>query len=238
MLRVSYFHNTFGRQIESVPATEVPTLLPQLSPSEQQALESLLSNAGGIDLNSQAFRAQGIESEVEYSLFKNLFMRGGYTYLDAVVSRSFTSDALKPSFNTGLPTGRRRPSRTCQSAPSIRCVEPAIQRPPHTGYAAVSYNGEQYSAGFTEPLPAGVTILLSWAAVTSQEGTRCCYPIATWTPVIPSSMLAEATSFSSTRRLCSTRQPYRQQENRSYWISIVALYLPGGFASGSGAFGE
>ncbi len=37
MLRVSYFHNQYGRQIEPVPATEVPTLLPQLSPSEQQA---------------------------------------------------------------------------------------------------------------------------------------------------------------------------------------------------------
>jgi vitamin B12 transporter len=46
LLRVSYFHNQYGRQIEPVPATEVPALLPQLSPSEQQSLESLLSNAG------------------------------------------------------------------------------------------------------------------------------------------------------------------------------------------------
>ena len=37
LLRVSYFHNQYGRQIEPVPATEVPALLPQLSPSEQQA---------------------------------------------------------------------------------------------------------------------------------------------------------------------------------------------------------
>jgi iron complex outermembrane receptor protein/vitamin B12 transporter len=150
MLRVSYFHNQYGRQIESVPATEVPTLLPQLSPSEQQALESLLSNAGPIDLNSQAFRAQGIESEVEYSLFKNLFLRGGYTYLDAVVSRSFTSDALKPSFNTGLPAG---PAPSFSKVPigafdPLRGARP-FNRPPHTGYAAVSYNGEQYSVGFT-----------------------------------------------------------------------------------------
>ena len=27
-------------------------------------------------------------------MFKNLFLRAGYTYLDAVVERSFTSDAL------------------------------------------------------------------------------------------------------------------------------------------------
>ena len=46
VLSVSYFHNQFGRQIEPVPATEVPLLLPQLSPSEQQALESQVTTPG------------------------------------------------------------------------------------------------------------------------------------------------------------------------------------------------
>ena len=145
VLSVSYFHNQFGRQIEPVPATEVPALLPQLSPSEQQALESRISNAGDLDLNSQAFRAQGIESEAEYSVFKNLFLRAGYTYLDAVVERSFTSDALQPSFNPsfpGVPIGASGP---------LRGARP-FQRPPHTGFAAVSYNGQQYSVGFTAAL--------------------------------------------------------------------------------------
>ena len=45
---------------------------------------------------------------------------------------------------------RRRPFRRCRSAPSARCAEPVhFNRPPHTGYGAVSYNGEQYSVGFT-----------------------------------------------------------------------------------------
>ena len=113
LLRVGFFHNQYRRQIEPVPATEVPALLPQLSPSEQQSLESLISSAGPLDLNSQAFRALGVESEVQYSVFRTLFLRGGYTYLDAVVQRSFTSSALEPSFNTGLP-GEPAPSfSTC-----------------------------------------------------------------------------------------------------------------------------
>jgi vitamin B12 transporter len=150
LLRVSYFHSQYGRQIEPVPATEVPSLLPQLSSSERQALESRLSNAGPLDLNSQAFRAQGMESDVEYTLFKNLSMRGGYTYLDAVVERSFTSDALEPSFNTGLPDG---PAPSFSKLPigafdPLRGARP-FQRPPHTGFAAVAYHGEQYSVGFT-----------------------------------------------------------------------------------------
>ena len=44
-------------------------------------------------LNSLAFRAQGIETEMQYRPFARLFLRGGYTYLDAVVTQSFSSDA-------------------------------------------------------------------------------------------------------------------------------------------------
>jgi vitamin B12 transporter len=142
LFQVGYFHNQYGRQIEPVPATEVPALLPQLSSVERQELESMLSNAGNLDLNSQAFRAQGIESEVEYSVFKNLFLRGGYTYLDTKVQRSFTSDALQPALNPSFPNvpiGAFTP---------LRGARP-FQRPPHTGFAAASYNGRQFSVGFT-----------------------------------------------------------------------------------------
>jgi len=150
LLRISYFHNQYGRQIEAVPATEVPLLLPQLSSSERQALKSFLSSAGPLDLNSQAFRAQGIESEVEYSVFRTLFLRAGYTYLDAVVQRSFTSDALQPAFNTGLPG---EPAPPFSKVPigafdPLRGARP-FERPPHTGFASVSYSGEKYAVAFT-----------------------------------------------------------------------------------------
>ena len=39
LLKVSYFHNQYGRQIEPVPATEVPALLPQLSTQRTAGLE-------------------------------------------------------------------------------------------------------------------------------------------------------------------------------------------------------
>jgi vitamin B12 transporter len=150
LLRVGYFHNQYGRQIEPVPATEVPALLPQLSPAERQVLESLLSSAGPLDLNSQAFRAMGVESQVEYSVFRTLLLRGGYTYLDAVVQRSFTSDALAPAFNTGLPG---EPAPPFSKLPigafdPLRGARP-FQRPPHTGFVSVTYSGAKYALGFT-----------------------------------------------------------------------------------------
>jgi len=82
----------------------VPQLLPNLTPAQQQQLEGFLNNnfAYELDLNSMAYQAQGVESEVEYGLGKNIFVRGGYTYLDAVVQRSFSSDAIGPGTNPKL----------------------------------------------------------------------------------------------------------------------------------------
>lgn len=150
VVRINFFHNQYRNQIESVPATEVPTLLPNLTPSEQEQLESYLRNGPGIDLNSQSFRAQGVETEVEYSLLRSLFLRGGYTYLDSVVQRSFTSDSLSPSYNTGPPGG---PVPSFSKLPigafdPLRGARP-FRRPPHVGFLTVSYNGKTLGAQLT-----------------------------------------------------------------------------------------
>ena len=138
--RVTYFHNEFGNQIEPVPATVVPQLLPNLSPAQQQQLESFLTNnyAYSLDLNSMSYRALGIESEVEYGMGKNIFVRSGYTYLDAGVQHSFSSDAIGPSYNPnypGIPIGNYAP---------LVGARP-FRRPPHTGFASVIYTGRQWS---------------------------------------------------------------------------------------------
>jgi iron complex outermembrane receptor protein/vitamin B12 transporter len=140
MARVTYFHNEFGNQIEGVPATLVPTLLPNLSASQQQNLMSFLNNNGAydLDLNSMSYRAQGVESEFEYGMGKNIFVRAGYTYLDAVVQHSFSSDAVGPSLNPnypGIPIGNYAP---------LVGARP-FRQPPHTGFASVLYTGKQWT---------------------------------------------------------------------------------------------
>lgn len=140
MARVRYFHNEFGNQIEAVPASLVPTLLPNLSPEQQQQLEAFLNNnlAYELDLNSMSYRALGIESEVEYGLGRNVFMRGGYTYLDAGVQHSFSSDAVGPSYNPNIP------------GVAIGNYSPLVgarpfRRPPHTGFTSVIYTGKKWT---------------------------------------------------------------------------------------------
>jgi iron complex outermembrane receptor protein/vitamin B12 transporter len=136
VFRASYFHNEFGREIESVGAGLVPELLPNLTPAQQQALEATLQSesAFSLDLNSLAFRAQGIESTVEGGLGSSIFLRGGYTYLDSVVQRSFSSDnqalagGYAPTFD-GIPVGIYSP---------LTGARP-FRRPPHTGFFTVTY---------------------------------------------------------------------------------------------------
>jgi iron complex outermembrane receptor protein/vitamin B12 transporter len=82
-----------------------------------------------------AFRAQGLESEVEYGIGKNIFMRGGYTYLDGQVQRSFSSDAVGPSTNPNIP------GVLIGNVSPLDGARP-FRRPPHTGFASVSYTGK------------------------------------------------------------------------------------------------
>lgn len=140
MLRTTYFHNEFGNQIEAVPASVVPTLLPNLTAAQQQSLLNFLNNnfAFSLDLNSMAYKAQGVESEVEYGLGRNIFFRGGYTYLDARVQRSFSSDAVGPSTNPNfpnIPIGNYSP---------LVGARP-FRRPPHNGFASVIYTGKKWT---------------------------------------------------------------------------------------------
>lgn len=148
VLRVSYFHNEFGRQIESVSARLLPNLIPGLTAAEKIALESALGpyfqEDFGLSVNTEAFRAQGIESTVQAGIGRNILLRGGYTYLDAAIQRSFDSDNVAflgnsaPTFN-GIPIGAVSP---------LWGARP-FRRPPHTGFLSASYSQRKFTAMVT-----------------------------------------------------------------------------------------
>jgi vitamin B12 transporter len=143
LLKLTYFHNEFGSQIESVGPGAVPQLLPQLTAAQQASLEAFLQANGsfGIDLNSLSFRAQGVESELTYSPSHNIFLRGGYTYLDAVVQKSFSSDALDPQLNTNPAF----PNILIGNFSPLVGARP-FRRPPHTGFVSMTYTAKKWTA--------------------------------------------------------------------------------------------
>jgi iron complex outermembrane receptor protein/vitamin B12 transporter len=114
----------------------IPALLPGSSAQQQLDLEAFFQNndAYGLDLNSLAFRAQGVETTVESGIGKSIFLRGGYTYLDSVVQHSFSSDnqallgGYVPVFD-GISVGIDSPLKGAR----------AFRRPPHTGFFTASY---------------------------------------------------------------------------------------------------
>jgi vitamin B12 transporter len=129
---LTLFHNEFTHGIEYIPQQGLIDL----------GVPSAIAAAAvdGATVNSQAYLATGIETEIEYRIKKDIFARAGYTYLDARIQRSFTSDAIGPSFNPSFP-----------SVP-IGIYSPLIgARPfrlaPHTGYFELGYRHNRLSAG-------------------------------------------------------------------------------------------
>jgi vitamin B12 transporter len=94
-LGVTFFYNRFSDQIEFVPALGLAGIG---VPDPIIAQEPF-----GAAVNSEVTRAMGAETELELTLGHGLTARAAYTYLDAVVQRSFSSDELFPSFNPAFP---------------------------------------------------------------------------------------------------------------------------------------
>jgi vitamin B12 transporter len=151
IFRSSYFHNEFGKQIESVGGLVLPNLLPGLTPTQRQQLITALgyyyTNDYGLSVNSEAYRAQGIETTVEGGIGHRIFLRGGYTYLDSVVQRSFDSDnealteGYAPTFN-GIALGALSP---------LKGARP-FRIPPHTGFISASFASKRWTLVSTASL--------------------------------------------------------------------------------------
>lgn len=130
-ISLTLFHNEFTDGIEYIPQQGlidlgVPTAIADAA-------------AFGATVNSQAYRAMGVETEIESQVRHDLLVRAGYTYVDATIQRSFTSDAIGPSFNPNFPTI------------PIGIYSPLIgARPfriaPHTGYFETEYHRNRLSA--------------------------------------------------------------------------------------------
>jgi vitamin B12 transporter len=136
ILKAGYFHNTFDHQLEGVGTGALIDVF-GLSPSVADTVFTPY-------LNSQAFRAQGFETELQSQPLHHVFLRGGYTYLDAVVLHSFSSDAYSEGFANnnpnfpGIPIGAEGP---------LVGARP-FRRPPHSGFFAAQYTTAKFTAAF------------------------------------------------------------------------------------------
>ena len=130
-LSVDYFHNQFSHQIEDVSG-------PALQQYFGFGAAASAPYAGYAELNSMAYRAQGAEVEITWQARRSLLVRGGYTYLDAVVSQSFAGDVL--AADSGTPTENPNLPGIAIGGGSPLIGARPFRRPPHTGFFAVDYS--------------------------------------------------------------------------------------------------
>ena len=124
-IRTAFFHNEFSDLIQFVNNA----VLPQLGVPPEAAL----SVPFGATVNAGSFRARGLETSAEASFIdQTLWVGGGYTYLDAVVTESFTGSALAPSTNPAFPS-----VPIGQFAPLVGARP--FRRPTHSGSLLVRY---------------------------------------------------------------------------------------------------
>jgi iron complex outermembrane receptor protein/vitamin B12 transporter len=139
-LGLTYFHNEFTNGIEDVPPSGLVAL--------GVPVANLPALQFGAYINSEAFRSQGVEFEMEYKINSHLFARAGYTYTDAVVQRSFSSDqgvgeSFNPAFNFGdIPIGAFSP---LVGARPFRVA-------PHSGYFGLNYTRSKFYSSLTGTL--------------------------------------------------------------------------------------
>ncbi len=129
IFHAGYFHNQFDHQLESIDRAGLQQYfgLPATIPEYLYGY-----------VNSLAFRAQGVEVSAEWQALSHFFVHGGYTYLDAVVTQSFASDAA--AANNGVPTTNPNIPGVALGAYSPLVGARPFRRPPHTGFFAAAYS--------------------------------------------------------------------------------------------------
>ena len=138
ILKAGYFHNQFSHQLEYVANTDLQQYFGFTPATSASAFFY------GAELNSGAFRAQGLETELQYQPLSRLFLRGGYTYLASLVEQSFSSDATAVA--GGFPvTNPNLPNIAIGSSSPLVGAHP-FRRPPHTAFFAAQYTGQRFTA--------------------------------------------------------------------------------------------
>jgi len=133
-LGLTYFHERFVDLIEFVDKSALPQL--GVPPAVASALTF------GATINSDSFRSRGAEVEFKASLSRDLSFQAEYTYLGAVVTRSFASSALSPAINPafpGIPIGAFSP--LVGNRP--------FRRAPHSGSLLIDYSRRRYGVNLT-----------------------------------------------------------------------------------------
>ena len=139
VLKAGYFHNVFNHQLEGVDAQALNQYFDLNINPNVSLFEAYL--------NSLAYSAQGAEVELAWQPKQHFLFRGGYTYLDARVLQSFSSDAV--AANQGAPTENPNLPGIAIGALSPLVGARPFRRAPNTGYFEAQYARRRLTLAFS-----------------------------------------------------------------------------------------
>jgi iron complex outermembrane receptor protein/vitamin B12 transporter len=147
VLRAGYFHNMFDHQLEGVSSSALAQYFGIGAPCPPPGTGVCpLPSIFTAYVNSQAFRAQGAELELQWQPTARILVRGGYTYLSTVVLQSFASDAV--AANQGTPTENPNIPGVPIGAEGPLVGARVFRRPPHTGFTTAEYTRPKFTVAF------------------------------------------------------------------------------------------
>jgi iron complex outermembrane receptor protein/vitamin B12 transporter len=154
-VRTAYFHNTYTDLIEFLSRTQ----LPQAGvPASVAAVTQF-----GAYLNSQSFRARGVETSFDAAFGSYLRMNASYTYLDAEVTEAFSAVAAINPLIPGVPIGAFSPlvgQRPFRRPPHSGSVMVSVVRGPGDVTFAGYFSGTRDDSTFLSDMFFGNTLLL------------------------------------------------------------------------------
>lgn len=133
VLKAGYFHNQFNHQIDYIDSGTLLNVF---------GINTSAAQLYGAELNTLAFRAQGLETELQYEPTRHIFLRGGYTYLASLVEQSFSTDA---AYNGTSAENPNLPGVPIGSSYPLVGQRP-FRRPPNTGFFTAQYTTSKFSA--------------------------------------------------------------------------------------------
>jgi vitamin B12 transporter len=147
VLRAGYFHNIFDHQLEGVSSSALAQYFGIGAPCPPPGTGICpLPSIFTAYVNSQAYRAQGAELEIQWQPSSHLLVRGGYTYLSTVVLQSFASDAV--AADQGMPTENPNIPGVPIGAEGPLVGARVFRRPPHVGFTTVQYTRQRFGVTF------------------------------------------------------------------------------------------
>ena len=147
LFKATYLPQRIRRPDQIHRSLRRPSVLPNLTPAEQQSLITYLRTPA-VRTSTRCLSAPGVETEIQYQPISNVSIRAGYTYLNATAVRSPCRHTRRPGYDTGLPEARHHRSPPPHRLQPRRWCGARLPSAANTSFLSATYTHADFTATF------------------------------------------------------------------------------------------